>query len=198
MRLVVGISGATGAIFGIQLLQMLRSAGVKTDLILSEWAKVTIQQETEFTVPEVEALASETHSNRNLAAAISSGSVKTDGMIIAPCSMKTVAAIRGGLASDLLSRAADVVLKERRKLVLLPRESPFNDIHLDNMLMLSRMGVVMVPPVPAFYNNPKSLDDVINHIVVRTLDQFGIDSPNASVWSGLARRGSTSEPALTR
>jgi 4-hydroxy-3-polyprenylbenzoate decarboxylase len=188
MRLIVGISGATGAIFGIRLLQMLRSAGVKTDLILSEWAKVTIQQETEFTVPEVEALASETHSNRNLAAAISSGSVKTDGMIIAPCSMKTVAAIRGGLASDLLSRAADVVLKERRKLVLLPRESPFNDIHLDNMLMLSRMGVVMVPPVPAFYNNPKSLDDVINHIVVRTLDQFGIDSPNASVWNGLARK----------
>jgi 4-hydroxy-3-polyprenylbenzoate decarboxylase len=167
---------------------MLRSAGVKTDLILSEWAKVTIQQETEFTVTEVEALASETHSNRNLAAAISSGSVKTDGMIIAPCSMKTVAAIRGGLASDLLSRAADVVLKERRKLVLLPRESPFNDIHLDNMLTLSRMGVVMVPPVPAFYNNPKSLDDVINHIVVRTLDQFGIDSPNASVWNGLARK----------
>lgn len=188
MRLVVGISGATGAIFGIRLLQMLRSAGVKTDLIISEWAKVTIQQETEFTAPEVEALASETHSNRNLAAAISSGSVKTDGMIIAPCSMKTVAAIRGGLASDLLSRAADVVLKERRKLVLLPRESPFNDIHLDNMLTLSRMGVVMVPPVPAFYNNPKSLDDVINHIVVRTLDQFGIDSPNASVWNGLARK----------
>lgn len=188
MRLVVGISGATGAIFGIRLLQMLRSAAVKTDLIISEWAKVTIQQETEFTVPEVEALASETHSNRNLAAAISSGSVKTDGMIIAPCSMKTVAAIRGGLASDLLSRAADVVLKERRKLVLLPRESPFNDIHLDNMLTLSRMGVVMVPPVPAFYNNPKSLDDVINHIVVRTLDQFGIDSPNASVWNGLARK----------
>jgi 4-hydroxy-3-polyprenylbenzoate decarboxylase len=112
--------------------------------------------------------------------------------------MKTVAAIRGGLASDLLSRAADVVLKERRKLVLLPRESPFNDIHLDNMLMLSRMGVVMVPPVPAFYNNPKSLDDVIDHIVVRTLDQFGIDSPNASVWNGLAPQGLTSEPALTR
>jgi 4-hydroxy-3-polyprenylbenzoate decarboxylase len=198
MRLVVGISGATGAIFGIRLLQMLRSAGVKTDLIISEWAKVTIQQETEFTVPEVEALASETHSNRNLAVAISSGSVKTDGMIIAPCSMKTVAAIRGGLASDLLSRAADVVLKERRKLVLLPRESPFNDIHLDNMLTLSRMGVVMVPPVPAFYNNPKSLDDVIDHIIVRTLDQFGIDSPNASVWNGLARKVSTSEPALTR
>jgi 4-hydroxy-3-polyprenylbenzoate decarboxylase len=99
--------------------------------------------------------------------------------------MKTVAAIRGGLASDLLSRAADVVLKERRKLVLLPRESPFNDIHLDNMLTLSRMGVVMVPPVPAFYNNPKNLDDVINHIIVRALDQFGIDSPNASVWNSL-------------
>ena len=182
----------------IRLLQMLQSAGVKTDLIISEWAKVTIQQETEFTVPEVEALASETHSNKNLAAAISSGSVKTDGMIIAPCSMKTVAAIRGGLASDLLSRAADVILKERRKLVLLPRESPFNDIHLDNMLTLSRMGVVMVPPVPAFYNNPKSLDDVIDHIVVRTLDQFGIDSPNASVWNGLVRKGSISEPVLTR
>jgi 4-hydroxy-3-polyprenylbenzoate decarboxylase len=185
MRLIVGISGATGAIFGIRLLQMLQRAKVQTDLIISQWARVTIQHETEFSVPEVEALATASHSNKNLAAAISSGSIRTDGMIIAPCSMKTLAAIRSGYANDLLSRAADVVLKERRKLVLLPRESPLNDIHLDNMLTLSRMGVVIVPPVPAFYNHPKNLDDMVDHILVRALDQFGIEIPTATHWTGL-------------
>lgn len=185
MRLVVGISGATGAIFGIRLLQMLQRAGVFTDLIISRWGKVTIPHETRFSVREVESLATEAHSSKNLAAAISSGSFKTDGMIIAPCSMKTLAAIRCGYASDLLSRAADVVLKERRKLVLLPRESPLNDIHLENMLALSRMGVVIIPPVPAFYNHPKNLDDIIDHIIIRVLDQFGIDAPNAIRWAGL-------------
>jgi flavin prenyltransferase len=188
MRLVVGISGATGAIFGIRLLQLLREAGVSTDLIISQWAKVTIRHETEWSVPAVEALASTSHSNKNLAAAISSGSFKTDGMIIAPCSMKTLAAIRSGHASDLLSRAADVVLKERRKLLLLPRESPLNDIHLENMLTLSRMGVVMVPPVPAFYNRPQNLQEMIDHVLVRVLDQFGIETPNAKRWSGLQSR----------
>ena len=181
MRLVVGISGVTGAIFGSRLLQMLRSAGVKTNLIISDWAKVTIQQETEFTVPVVETIASETHSSRNLAAAISGGSVKTDGMIIAPCSMKNCGSDTWWVGERPAQSRGGRGPEERRKLVLLPRTSPFNEIHLGNMLTLSHMGVVMVRPVLAFYNNPKSLDDVINHIVVRTLDPFGIDSPNASV-----------------
>ena len=185
MRLVVGISGATGAIYGIRLLQMLKDAGVETDLIISDWGRVTIQHETEYTVPEVEALATQIYSNKNLAAAISSGSFRTDGMVIAPCSMKSLAAIRAGLASDLMSRAADVILKERRKLVLLPREAPLNDIHLENMLTLSRMGAVMIPPVTAFYNNPKTLNEVIDHLLYRVLDQFGIDSTGATRWTGL-------------
>jgi 4-hydroxy-3-polyprenylbenzoate decarboxylase len=185
MRLVVGISGATGAIYGIRLLQMLKEADVETDLIISDWGRVTIQHETEYTVPEVEALATQIYSNKNLAAAISSGSFRTDGMVIAPCSMKSLAAIRAGLASDLMSRAADVILKERRKLVLLPREAPLNDIHLENMLTLSRMGAVMIPPVTAFYNNPKSLTEVIDHLLYRVLDQFGIDSTGATRWTGM-------------
>ena len=185
MRLVVGIAGATGAIYGIRLLQMLKEAGVETDLIISDWGRVTIQHETEYTVPQVEALATQIYSNKNLAAAISSGSFRTDGMVIAPCSMKSLAAIRAGLASDLMSRAADVILKERRKLVLLPREAPLNDIHLENMLTLSRMGAVMIPPVTAFYNNPKTLNEVIDHLLYRVLDQFGIDSTGATRWTGL-------------
>jgi flavin prenyltransferase len=185
MRLVVGIAGATGAIYGIRLLQMLKEAGVETDLIISDWGRVTIQHETEYSVPEVEALATQIYSNKNLAATISSGSFRTDGMVIAPCSMKSPAAIRMGLASDLMSRAADVILKERRKLVLLPREAPLNDIHLENMLTLSRMGVVMIPPVTAFYNNPKTLNEVIDHLLYRVLDQFGINSTGATRWTGL-------------
>jgi 4-hydroxy-3-polyprenylbenzoate decarboxylase len=185
MRLVVGISGATGAIYGIRLLQMLKEADVETDLIISDWGRVTIQHETEYTVPEVEALATQIYSNKNLAAAISSGSFRTNGMVIAPCSMKSLAAIRAGLASDLMSRAADVILKERRKLVLLPREAPLNDIHLENMLTLSRMGAVMIPPVTAFYNNPKTLNEVIDHLLYRVLDQFGINSTGATRWTGL-------------
>jgi len=185
MRVVVGITGATGAIFGIRILQALRELDVKTEVILSKWARITIQHETEFTSSEVEALATEIHLNSNLAASISSGSFKTDGMIIAPCSMKSLAAIRSGYAADLIGRAADVVLKERRKLVLLPRESPFNDIHLENMLALSRMGAVMIPPVPSFYNHPKTLAEMVDHIVARVLDQFGLETPNAARWHGL-------------
>ena len=185
MRLVVGISGSTGAIYGIRLLEMLKVEGVETDLIISEWARVTIQHETSYSVSQVEALATQVYSNNNLAAAISSGSFRTDGMVIAPCSMKTLAAIRVGSAADLLTRAADVILKERRKLVMLPREAPLNEIHLENMLALSRMGAVMIPPVTAFYNQPKTLEDVIDHLLYRVLDQFGIESPTAIRWNGL-------------
>ena len=197
MRIIVGITGATGAILGIRILQALRELDVKTEVILSKWARVTIQHETEFTAPEVEALATEVHSNNNLAASISSGSFKTAGMIIAPCSMKSLAAIRSGYAADLIGRAADVVLKERRKLVLLPRESPLNDIHLENMLALSRMGVVMIPPVPSFYNHPKNLEEMIDHIVARVLDQFELETPHAARWHGLHESEPTGERLIT-
>jgi 4-hydroxy-3-polyprenylbenzoate decarboxylase len=176
------MSGATGAIFGIRLLEALRESNIETHLVMSKWAETTIRLETSYSVVDVKNLASVVHSPENQAASISSGSFRVDGMVIAPCSMKTLAAIRVGYADGLLARAADVILKERKKLVLLTRETPLNDIHLENMLALSRMGSVILPPVPAFYNNPKSIDDMVNHIVARTLDQFGIDNHLTKRW----------------
>jgi polyprenyl P-hydroxybenzoate/phenylacrylic acid decarboxylase-like protein len=140
--------------------------------------------ETGYRVEQVEALASHVHHGDNQAAPISSGSFRTDGMIIAPCSMKTLAAIRIGYSDTLICRAADVALKERRKLVLVARESPLSEIHLENMLALTRMGAVVFPPVPAFYSEPKTLDDMVNHIVGRVLDQFGLEAPDFGRWSG--------------
>lgn len=182
MKIVIGISGATGAIFGIRLLEALRENNIETHLILSKWAKVTIQLETNYSIKEVKNLASVVHGTMNQAASISSGSFRTDGMVIAPCSMKTLASIRTGLTDGLMARAADVILKEKKKLILLPRETPLNDIHLENMLFLSKMGAVILPPVPAFYNHPNSLDDMVNHIVARTLDQLGIDNSLTKRW----------------
>jgi len=184
MRIVVGITGASGAIFGIRALEVLRALHVETHLILSKWARSTIAHETSMPLEDLEKLASAVHHPDNQAAPVSSGSFKTDGMIIAPCSMKTLAAIRVGFSDSLICRAADVHLKERRKLVLLPRESPFSEIHLENMLALSRMGAVIFPPIPAFYNHPQSVEDVIHHIVGRVLDQFGFDTPGLARWSG--------------
>ncbi|SRR5579884_1856107 len=184
MRIVVGITGASGAIFGIRTLEALGKLSIETHLILSKWARTTIAAETGYPVEKVEGLASAVYHYDNQAAPISSGSYKTDGMIIAPCSMKTLAAIRTGYSDSLITRAADVVLKERRKLVLLARESPFSEIHLENMLALTRMGAVIFPPVPAFYNHPKTLDDAIHHIVGRLLDQFGLEAPDMSRWAG--------------
>ena len=184
MRIVLAITGASGAIFGIRALEALRQLDVETHLILSRWARTTIAAETGCAVEKVEAVASAVYRHDNQAAAVSSGSFKTDGMIIAPCSMKTLAAIRVGYSDSLICRAADVALKERRKLVLLARESPFSEIHLENMLALTRMGAVIFPPVPAFYNKPKSLDDMIHHIVGRLLDQFGLDTPDMARWDG--------------
>jgi len=184
MRLIVGITGASGAIFGIRALEALKDLSVETHLILSRWARATIAHETRYSPESVEKLASVVYREDNQAASISSGSFKTDGMLIAPCSMKTMAAIRSGYGDTLICRAADVVLKERRKLVLLARESPFSEIHLENMLALTRMGVVVMPPVPAFYNRPKGIDDIVSHIVGRLLDQFGLDMPGMSRWSG--------------
>ena len=184
MRLVVGITGASGAIFGVRALEALRALGIETHLILSKWARATLAQETDYTVEQVEKLASYVHRPDNQAAPVSSGSFKSDGMIIAPCSMKTLAAIRAGYGDTLICRAADVILKERRKLVLLARESPFNEIHLENMLALTRMGVVIFPPAPAFYNRPQTIDDLVSPMVGRILDQFGLEMPGLKRWTG--------------
>ncbi|WP_134704198.1 non-oxidative hydroxyarylic acid decarboxylases subunit B [Ammoniphilus sp. YIM 78166] len=189
MKIIVGITGATGAIFGIRLLEALGEAGIETHLVLSKWAETTIRLEMEYTVEQVQALASVMHSSMNQAASISSGSFRVDGMVIAPCSMKTLASIRMGFADNLVSRAADVILKERKKLVLLTREMPLNDIHLENMLGLSRMGAVILPPVPAFYNHPKTIEDIVNHIVARTLDQLGIDNQLTHRWMDRKPKG---------
>jgi 4-hydroxy-3-polyprenylbenzoate decarboxylase len=184
-RIIVGITGASGAIFGIRTLEALRLLGVESHLVLSRWARATIHQETGQSIDQVESLATVSHATDNQAAPISSGSFKTDGMVIAPCSMKTVSAIRTGFSDALLTRAADVVLKERRKLVLVARESPLSEIHLENMLALTRMGAVIFPPVPAFYNRPASVDEMVHHIVGRVLDQFGLEMPGMSRWGGL-------------
>lgn len=184
MRIVVAITGASGAIFGIRTLEALQTLGIETHLILSRWSRTTIASETSYSIAQVEQLASFFHNQENQAAPISSGSFRTAGMIIAPCSMKTLAAIRHGYGESLIARAADVVLKERRKLVLLARESPFSEIHLENMLALTRMGAVIFPPVPAFYNQPQSVDDIVRHIVGRLLDQFGLEMPALQRWTG--------------
>jgi 4-hydroxy-3-polyprenylbenzoate decarboxylase len=184
MKLIVGITGASGAILGVRTLEALRMLGVETHLVLSNWARTTITHETGLAVSDVEKLAQHVHHQDNQAACISSGSFKTDGMIVAPCSMKTLAAIRAGFGETLICRAADVTLKERRKLVLVARESPFSEIHLENMLALARMGTVIFPPIPAFYNRPESIDDLVNHIVGRLLDQFGLEMPGVKRWAG--------------
>ncbi|MBV8708830.1 MAG: UbiX family flavin prenyltransferase [Acidobacteriaceae bacterium] len=184
MRLIVGITGASGAIFGIRTLEILKTLSVETHLVMSRWARTTITHETGYRVEQVEALSSHVHHGDNQAALVSSGSFRTDGMIIAPCSMKTLAAIRIGYSDTLICRAADVILKERRKLVLVARESPLSEIHLENMLALTRMGAVIFPPVPAFYSLPKTIDDMVNYLVGRVLDQFGLEAPDLSRWKG--------------
>src|SRR5512132_1749190 len=184
MRLIVGISGATGIIYGIRLLERLREARVETHLVLSRWGGRTLLHETSYTREQVEALAHVAYPPTDMGAAISSGSFQTAGMIIAPCSAKTRAASAHGYGDSLIPRAADVGLKERRKLVLSVREAPLSDIHLENMLKLSRMGAVVMPPVPAFYTKPQTLDDVVNHTVARLLDQFGLELPALARWTG--------------
>ncbi len=188
MRLIVGITGASGAIFGIRALEALKELGVESHLILSRWARVTISSETDYSLEQVEALASVVHRQENQAAPVSSGSFRTDGMLISPCSMKTLAAIRSGYGETLVCRAADVALKERRKLVLVARESPLSEIHLDNMLALARMGVTIFPPVPAFYNRPTSVNELVNYVVGRVLDQFGLEMPSLARWNGFHER----------
>jgi 4-hydroxy-3-polyprenylbenzoate decarboxylase len=184
-RLIVGITGATGTIFGVRVLQLLHGSGVETHLVVSKWAARTLTHETPYSLKEVQELATQSYASGDQGAAVSSGSFVTLGMVIAPCSMRTLAAIAHGLGDNLIHRAADVVLKERRKLVLVVRESPFNEIHLENMLKLARMGVVILPPMPAFYNQPQNLDDMVNHIAMRVIDQFDIHLDVMNRWDGV-------------
>lgn len=184
MRLIVGMSGATGAIYGVRLLERLRELGVETHLVLSRWGARTLLHETPYSREQVEALAHTSYAPGDMGAAISSGSFKTDGMIIVPCSAKTLGAIAHGFGENLVHRAADVILKERRRLVLAVREAPLSDIHLENMLKLSRMGAVILPPMPAFYNHPRTIDDIVDQSVGRMLDQFGIEVPGTVRWTG--------------
>ncbi len=186
MRLIVGMTGATGAALGVRLLERLAAhPEVETHLVLSRWARATVELETGRTVRELSALAEAVHGPDDQGAAISSGSFRTDGMVVVPCSMKTLAGIRAGWAEGLIGRAADVVLKERRPLVLVPRETPLSEIHLENMLALARMGVRIVPPMPAFYHRPESVEELVDHLVTRLLDQLDLPVPDARRWSGM-------------
>jgi 4-hydroxy-3-polyprenylbenzoate decarboxylase len=181
-RLIVGISGASGVIHGVRLLQVLQSLPVETHLIMSRTAEITLAHETDFKVKQVQALADQVHRADDLAAPPSSGSFRTIGMVIAPCSMRSLGELASGVTTSLLTRAADVALKERRRLVLLTRETPLHSVHLRNMLTLSDMGAVIAPAMPAFYSRPQTLDDVIDHTVARVLDLFGLDGGRLKRW----------------
>ena len=183
-RLIVGITGASGSIYAVRLLEMLRDTDVETHLVISRWGARTLVHETHYTPEQVQRLASVVHPLTDQGAAISSGSFVTMGMVILPCSVRTLAAIAHGLGDHLVHRAADVVLKERRRLVLAVREAPLSEIHLENMLKLARMGVVIAPPVPAFYSRPDTIDEIVNSTAARLLDQFGIHVDMAR-WPGL-------------
>lgn len=185
LRLIVGITGATGSILGVRLLEALRDADVETHLVVSKWGARTLLHETPYTLDQVRKMATCGYAPDDQGAAISSGSFLTRGMVVAPCSMGTLAAIAHGQADNLIHRAADVILKERRKLVLVVREAPLSEIHLENMLKLARMGVVILPPVPAFYNHPRTLDDMLNHFIMRILDQLDIHVELARRWDGV-------------
>jgi 4-hydroxy-3-polyprenylbenzoate decarboxylase len=182
-RVVVGISGASGVIYGVRALEMLSELGVESHLVLSKSAELTIHYELDRSVAEVKELASEVHSVRNVGASIASGSFKSLGMLIAPCSIRTLGEITSGVTSSLLTRSADVALKERRRLILMVRETPFHLGHLQNMVTATQMGAVIAPPLPAFYANPKTIDDIVNHSVGRALDLFDLDAPNTHRWT---------------
>jgi flavin prenyltransferase len=185
MRLVVGISGSTGAIYGIRLLELLRKVpDVETHLVISQAGKRTLLAETDYTVREVEALAARVHDDRDIGAALASGSFKTSGMVIVPCSMKMVSALATSNASTLIARAGDVTLKEGRPLVVVPRETPLHIGHLRQLLALAEIGAVVLPPMPAFYHRPRTVDDIVNHTVGRILDRFGISHGLVPEWTG--------------
>ena len=189
MRIIIGISGASGVIYGIRLLEVLAPLDeVETHLILSRHGRLNIGVETDYKIKEVEALADEVHSDRNLAAKLASGSFHTDAMIVAPCSIKTLSGIVHSAADNLLVRAADVVLKDCRRLILVPRESPLHVGHTKLFYEAAQLGAVIAPPMPAFYNRPQTVDEVINHTVGRTLDLLGLDAGIVKRWEGVASR----------
>ncbi|MDE0950245.1 MAG: UbiX family flavin prenyltransferase [Halioglobus sp.] len=183
-RIIVGISGASGIVYGVRALQLLRDCSMETHLVISKSAKLTLHYELDMSVAELESLASEVHAIKNVGASIASGSFPTAGMLIAPCSVRTMSEIATGVTSTLLTRAADVVLKERRRLVLMVRETPLHTGHLRTMTQLSEMGAVIAPPVPAFYTRPQSLDDVVTQSVGRALDLFGLELEQVHRWQG--------------
>jgi len=183
-KLLIGITGASGAIYGIRLLQILKDLDVESHLVVSRAGEMTISYETDYTPKQVKALGDVNYSVGDLGAACSSGSFKMDGMIIAPCSMKSLAEIATGVTSTLLTRSADVILKERRRLVLMVRETPLTNVHLRNMLTLSEMGAIIAPPVPAFYTKPDDLSQMVDHTLGRVLDLFDIDTGQIKRWDG--------------
>ncbi len=190
-RIIVGISGASGVVYGVRLLQLLRNAGVETHLVMSKTAEVTFAYETSLKIADVKAMAHTSHGIDDMAASISSGSFRTAGMIIAPCSMRSMSEIASGVTTTLLTRAADVTLKERRRLVLMVRETPLHTGHLRTMTALSEMGAIVAPPVPAFYAKPDSIEAMVDHTVGRVLDMFDIDVGVVERWGeslGLKRR----------
>ncbi|KAL6796568.1 flavoprotein [Trichoderma sp. SZMC 28012] len=183
-RIIVAMTGATGTILGIKLLIALRRLNVETHLVMSKWAEATLKYETDYHASNVRALADHTYNINDMAAPIASGSFRVDGMIVVPCSMKTLASISTGLCDDLISRAADVILKERRRLVLVARETPLSEIHLRNMLDVTRTGAIIFPPVPAYYIKPSSVEDLVDQSVGRMLDLFDLDTEDFERWNG--------------
>jgi flavin prenyltransferase len=182
IKIIVGITGSSGVIYGIKLLYFLKKSEIETHIVLSKWAEKNIEIETDESIVEVKKLASFEYRENDMAASISSGSFKTDGMIIIPCSMKTLASIANGYDDNLISRAASVTIKENRKLVIVPRETPLSQIHLSNMLKLAKIGVTILPAMPGFYHRPKTINDLILHIVGKTLDQFEINNEVFKRW----------------
>jgi flavin prenyltransferase len=197
-RLIVGITGATGTIYGIRILQLLRLAGVETHLVVSNAGEMARAYETKLSKEDLRALADVAYDIHDIGAALSSGSFKTMGMVIAPCSMGTLAQVATGTASTLLTRAADVCLKERRRLVMMTRETPLHLVHLRNMVTVTEMGAIVCPPMPAFYAKPQSLDEMVEHTVGRVLDLFDIELPTLKRWEGLHEPSSDTRPTSAK
>jgi 4-hydroxy-3-polyprenylbenzoate decarboxylase len=187
-RLIVGISGASGIVYGVRILQALYGSEIETHLVMSDSAKLTLSSEMDLTIKDVESLASVVHNNKNIGATIASGSFKTLGMVIAPCSIRSLSEVAWGTTTSLLSRAADVVLKERRRLVLMVRETPLHLGHLRSMTQATENGAVIMPPVPMFYSKPETIDDIVNHTTGRCLDLFEIDTSLVKRWAGMGKQ----------
>ncbi|MCH4008682.1 UbiX family flavin prenyltransferase [Companilactobacillus sp.] len=185
-KIVIGVTGASGTIYAIDLIKKLQKIpNIETHGILSAWAKKNLQLETDYSLKDINDMLDYTYNDSDLGAAIASGSFLTDAMVIVPASMKTIASISVGIGDNLISRAADVTLKEQRKLIMVPRETPLNTIHLENMTKLSRMGVQMIPPIPAFYNHPQTIQDLVDHQTMKIMDSLGIHTDDGSRWEGI-------------